>query len=165
MAVAVYPGSFDPVTMGHLDIAQRASTLFEKVVVAVYETPSKSLMFTTEERVALLQAAVADLPNVEVNRFTGLLVECARTNGAQAIVRGLRSGSDFEYEFEMAYMNRTLAPDVEVVCLMARMPYQFISSSLLKEVASLGGDVRSLVPKEVLEALNRKMSQSGRTLG
>ena len=165
MAVAVYPGSFDPVTMGHLDIAQRASTLFEKVVVAVYETPSKSLMFTTEERVALIQAAVADLPNVEVNRFTGLLVECARTNGAQAIVRGLRSGSDFEYEFEMAYMNRTLAPDVEVVCLMARMPYQFISSSLLKEVASLGGDVRSLVPKEVLEALNRKMSQSGRTLG
>ena len=157
MAMAIYPGSFDPVTMGHLDIAVRAAAIFDKVIVTVYDTPSKALLFNTEERVGLFRKAVEHLPNVEVREFTGLVVGCARQLGANAIVRGLRSGSDFEYEFEMAYMNKKLAPEVEVVCLMASLPYQYVSSSLLKEVIQLGGDVTSLAPPHVMEAVKEKM--------
>ncbi len=157
MTAAVYPGSFDPVTLGHLDIATRAAAIFDRVIVAVYDTPSKAILFNTQERVELFRQSVEHLPNVEVTSFSGLVVGCARQYGANAIVRGLRSGSDFEYEFEMSYMNRMLAPDVEVVSLMASLPYQFLSSSLLKEVAGLGGDVESLVPIHVLEALKGKI--------
>ncbi|MEK7849154.1 MAG: pantetheine-phosphate adenylyltransferase [Chloroflexota bacterium] len=164
MTIAVYPGSFDPVTMGHLDIARRAAALFDRVIVAVYESPPKNLLFTTEERVRLLQEAAASIPNVEVVSFTGLVVEFAQKVGARAIVRGLRMGSDFEREFEMALMNRNMAPEVEVVCLMARIEYQFLSSSLLKEVAKLGGYCSNLVPENVLKALRVKFSQIERSL-
>jgi pantetheine-phosphate adenylyltransferase len=151
----MYTGTFDPVTLGHLDIVKRAAAIFERVIVAVYAAPSKNLLFNTDERVSMFRQAIEDLPNVEVTEYTGLSVEYARTMGAQVIVRGLRSGSDFEYEFEMAYMNKKLAPDIEVVCLMASVPYQYVSSSLLKEVVSLGGDVTSLVPPQVMEAVKK----------
>ena len=157
MATALYPGTFDPVTLGHVDIVARAAMIFDKVIVAVYATPSKSPMFTSEERMDLFRKSVEHLPTVEIIEFTGLVVGCARRVGAQVIVRGLRSGSDFEYEFEMAYMNKTLAPDIELVCLMSSLPYQYVSSSLLKEVVELGGDVTGLVPPHVVEAINRKI--------
>ena len=118
MVTALYPGSFDPVTEGHTDVAARASALFDKVVVAVYASPSKNLLFTTDERVALFRDAVGHLPNVEVRQFQGLVVRFAQDIGAAVIVRGLRSGSDFEYEYEMAFMNRKLAPDVDMVSFM-----------------------------------------------
>ena len=157
MVISMYPGSFDPVTLGHVDIATRASAIFDKVVVAVYAVPSKNLLFSTEERVGLFRKAVEHLPNVEVAEFTGLVVASARQLGAKVIVRGLRSGSDFEYEFEMAYMNKKLAPDIELVCLMASLPYQYVSSSLLKEVIALGGDVSGLVPPRVVEFVKKKL--------
>ena len=157
MVTAIYPGSFDPVTLGHVDIAARAAAIFDRVIVSVYATPAKELQFNTQERVDLFRKAVEHLPNVEVNQFTGLVVECARQLGANVIVRGLRSGSDFEYEFEMTYMNKKLAPDIEVVCLIASLPYQYVSSSLLKEVIRLGGDVTGLVPTDVIEAVKNKM--------
>ena len=157
MVTAVYPGSFDPVTLGHVDIAARASALFQRLIIAVYATPSKDLLFDAQERVELLRRAVEHLPNVEVTEFSGLVVECAHRLGAHAIVRGLRSGSDFEYEFEMAYMNKKLAPDLETVCLLSSLPYQYVSSSLLKEVVGLGGDVTDLAPEHVTEVVKRKM--------
>ena len=158
MTKAVYPGSFDPVTNGHLDIAVRAASLFDELIIAVYDTPPKKLLFTTEERVALMKQAVSHLPNVRVGLFNGLIVEFAHKEKAHAIVRGLRMSSDFEHEFEMALMNKNLAPDVEVVCLMTAQDYQFLSSSLLKEVAQLGGVINNLVPKHVVTALKKKYS-------
>ncbi len=158
MTIAIYPGTFDPVTLGHVDITLRAAAIFEKVIVSVYSTPSKELMFSTQERVELFRKAVEHQPNIEVTPFSGLVVEWARRQGATVIVRGLRSGSDFEYEFEMAFMNRKLAPNIEVVCLMASLPYQYVSSSLLKEVVSLGGDVTALVPRHVMEAVKKSMN-------
>jgi pantetheine-phosphate adenylyltransferase len=158
MTIAIYPGTFDPVTLGHVDITLRAAGIFEKVIVSVYGTPSKELMFSTQERVELFRKAVEHQPNVEVTPFSGLVVEWARRQGATVIVRGLRSGSDFEYEFEMAFMNRKLAPNIEVVCLMASLPYQYVSSSLLKEVVRLGGDVTALVPRHVMEAVKKSMN-------
>ena len=156
MTLAVYPGTFDPITNGHLDIATRAARLFQKVIIGVYDTPAKNLLFTTEERVDLIKQAADDLPNVEVASFTGLIVDFAKKVGAQAIVRGLRVGADFEREFEMALMNKKLSPDCELVCFMANLRYQFVSSSLLKEVTSLGGDIDDLVPKTVAVALKDK---------
>ena len=157
MTIAIYPGTFDPITNGHLDIATRAAKLFDKVIIGVYDTPAKNLLFTTEERVDLVRQAIAGLPNVEVEFFTGLTVNFAKKVGAQTIVRGLRVGADFEREFEMALMNKNLSPDCELVCLMANLKYQFISSSMLKEVASLGGQIDSLVPKSVAVALKKKI--------
>ena len=157
MTVALYPGSFDPITNGHLDIATRASQLFDRVVIGVYDTPSKNLMFTTDERVELVKRSIDSLPNVEVARFTGLTVEFARQIGARAIVRGLRLVSDFEGEFQMAMMNKKLVPDCDVVCLMSSLKYQYVSSSLLKEVARLGGVIDDLVPKPVIAALKKKI--------
>jgi pantetheine-phosphate adenylyltransferase len=156
MVTALYPGTFDPVTMGHVDITSRASALFEKVIVVVYATPSKSLLFTTEERVAMFRESIHHLPNVEVREFNGLVVRCAQDMGAAVIVRGLRSGSDFEYEFEMASMNRRLAPGVDMVSFMTTQDYMFISSSLLKEVSRLGGDITGMVPPHVADALCSK---------
>jgi pantetheine-phosphate adenylyltransferase len=156
MVTALYPGSFDPVTVGHVDVATRAAKLFEKVVIAVYETPSKNLMFTADERLELLQMSCKHLPNVEVTKFGGLMVRFAKEVGAGVIVRGLRSGSDFEYEFEMAFMNRRLEPEVDLVCFMTSLDYMFVSASLLKEVARLGGDITEMVPPNVAEAVYKK---------
>jgi len=157
VTVAIYPGSFDPITNGHLDIATRAAKLFEKLIIGVYDTPAKRLLFTTEERVKLVRQAVANLPNVDVESFSGLTTDFARKVNAQAVVRGLRVGADFEREFEMALMNKELFPELELVCLMTNLEYQFLSSSLLKEVASLGGNIDDFVPKPVAEALRRKV--------
>jgi len=157
LTIAIYPGSFDPITNGHLDIATRAAKLFEKLTIGVYDTPDKRLLFTTKERVELARQAIADLSNVEVESFSGLTIEFARKVGAQTIVRGLRIGADFEREFEMALMNKKLFPELELVCLMASQEYQFLSSSLLKEAARLGGKINSFVPKHVATALRRKV--------
>ena len=156
MVTAIYPGTFDPVTMGHLDITTRASALFERVIVAVYATPSKNLLFTTEERLDLFRNSIQHLPNVEVQEFNGLVVRFAQEIDAAVIVRGLRSGSDFEYEFEMASMNRHLDPSVDMVSFMTSQDYMFVSSTLLKEVARLCGDVTGMVPPHVRDALYSK---------
>ena len=157
MTIAIYPGTFDPITKGHLDIATRAAKIFEKLIIGVYDIPNKRLLFTTEERVELVRQAIVDLPNVEVEAFIGLTVDFADKVGAKTIVRGLRATADFEREFEMAMLNKRLSPELELICLMARLEYQFLSSSLLKEAASLGGDVDDLVPQHVAEALRRKI--------
>lgn len=156
MVTALYPGTFDPVTMGHLNVARRAARLFDNLIVAVYDTPSKSLLFNTEERVGLMREAVADMANVTVRPFNGLVVKTARDSGAAAIIRGLRSGPDFEYESQMFFMNRRLEPDVDMVSLMSDQEHMFISSSLLKEVAQLGGDISEMVPQHVSRALSEK---------
>ncbi len=156
MTIAVYPGTFDPITRGHLDVAMRAAKLFEKLVIGVYDMPAKNILFTTEERVDLIRQSITGLPNVDVESFSGLVVDFVKKVGAQTIVRGLRVGSDFEREFAMSLMNKTLSPDCELVCLMADLKYQFLSSSLLKEAASLGGNIDNLVPKPVVAALKEK---------
>jgi len=156
LTIAIYPGSFDPITNGHLDITTRAAKLFEKLIIGVYDTPNKPLLFTTEERVKLVSQAIVNLPNVEVESYSGLTVDFARKVKAEVMVRGLRIGADFEREFEMAMMNKNLFPELEPVCLMSNLKYQFISSSLLKEAANLGGNIDELVPKPVAEALKKK---------
>lgn len=157
MTIAIYPGTFDPITNGHLDIATRAARIFEKLIIGVYDIPNKRLLFTTEERVELVRQAIVGLPNVEVEAFPDLTVDFAKRVGAKVMVRGLRMSADFEREFEMALMNKKLAPELELVCLMSRLEYQFLSSSLLKEAASLGGNIGDLVPKHVAEALKEKV--------
>jgi len=154
--IAIYPGSFDPITNGHLDIATRAARLFDKLIMGVYETPNKPILFSTKERVELIRKAVADLPNVEVTSFRGLTVNFARQVKAKAMVRGLRMSADFEQEFDMAMMTKKLMPELEFVCLMSSVEYQFLSSSLMKEAASLGGTIDDLVPKHVAQALREK---------
>ena len=156
MTVALYPGTFDPITNGHLDIATRAAKIFEKLIVGVYDTPNKHLLFTTEERLELVRRAIVNLPNVEAKAFSGLTANFANKVGAKVMVRGLRASADFEREFELAMMNKKLCPRLELICLMARLEYQFLSSSLLKEAASLGGKIDNLVPKHVAEALREK---------
>ena len=157
MITAIYPGSFDPITNGHLDITTRASRLFNKIIIAIFSTPDKRLSFTIDERVDLARRAVTHLPNVEVEPYYGLTVDFAKQVGSKVMVRGLRMSADFEREFDMALMNKKLAPDLDVVCLMANLRYQFLSSSLLKEVVSLGGNVDDLVPRHVGEALREKL--------
>ena len=156
MVTALYPGSFDPVTVGHVDIVERAAKQFATLVVAVYDTPSKNLLFSTDEREQLMKDACRHIPNVEVIRFSGLVVRCAKDIGAAVIVRGLRSGSDFEYEFDMAFMNRKLEPEVDLLCFMTSQDYMFVSASLLKEVARLGGDITEMVPPNVAQAVYSK---------
>jgi pantetheine-phosphate adenylyltransferase len=156
LTIAIYPGSFDPITNGHIDIATRASRLFEKLVIAIFASPAKNLTFSIDERVNLAKRAVANLPNVEVKSYAGLTVEFAQQVNAKVMVRGLRMTADFEREFEMAMMNKKLYPQLELVCLMASQEYQFLSSSLMKEAASLGGNITSLVPPHVAEALIKK---------
>jgi len=160
MSVAIYPGSFDPVTQGHLDIIRRASALFDKLIVAVYDKPEKKLLFNTEERVQLTQQATTQLTNVQVQSYKGLTVDFAKKMGAQVLVRGLRMSSDFEREFEMAMMNKHLASDLELVCFMASLRYQFLSSALLKEVAQLGGCLDGMVPAHVATALKERFAHS-----
>jgi len=157
LTIAIYPGSFDPITLGHLDIATRAAKLFDKLIIGVYDMPDKRLLFTTAERVEMARQAVTELPNIEVESFTGLTVAFAKKAKAQAIVRGLRMSADFEREFDMAMMNKRLFPELELVCLMSSLEYQFLSSGLLKEAASLGGNIYDLVPKHVAVALKNKV--------
>jgi len=156
LIIALYPGSFDPITNGHIDIATRASKLFDKIVIGIFATPEKTLMFSLDERVKLAKAATRHLPKVEVRPYSNITVDFAREIKAQVLVRGLRAIGDFEWEFEMAMMNQMLYPGLETVCFMASQEYQFLSASLIKEVASLGGDVHTLVPKNVAEALIKK---------
>jgi pantetheine-phosphate adenylyltransferase len=158
-STAVYPGTFDPIHLGHVDIARRAGALFSKVIVAVYDRPAKSLMFDIEERVALAKQAFRRVPHVEVATYSSLTVAFADTVEAQAIVRGLRVVSDFELEYQMALTNRQLAPDIEVVCLMTRQAHAFLSSSIVKEIALLGGDVSAMVPRHVAKALEKKRDE------
>ena len=160
MTIAVYPGTFDPITNGHLDIVKRAALLFDRIVMGVYEKSNKHLIFTTEERVELARLAVANIPNVEVKSFNGLTVDFVRGEEARVMIRGLRMNADFEKEFEMALMNRKLAPDLDLLCLMASQEYQFLSSSLLKEVARLNGNISDLVPEHVAEALRKKVQDT-----
>jgi len=157
--IAIYPGTFDPIHLGHVDIATRAANIFDELVVAVYDRPAKSLLFTVEERVELARQALAGLPNVHVARYGGLTVEFARQVGAQAIVRGLRVISDFELEYQMALTNRQLAPEIEFVCLMTRQAHAFLSSSIVKEIALLGGNVGEMVPSHVVAALEAKRQE------
>ena len=161
MAKAVYPGSFDPPHNGHVDVATRASRVFDRLVVAVYDSPPKQVLFTTEERVGLTQRSVAHLDNVEVISFSGLVApDLARRVEAGFVVRGLRAGVDFETEFEMTLMWRNLDPSIDVVCLMSALQYQFVYSSRIKEVAQLGGDVRGLVPEHVAEEMKKKFGSA-----
>lgn len=153
MRVAVCPGSFDPVTNGHLDVFRRASALADKVVVAVLINKTKSSLFTVDERIEMLREVVSDLPNVEVDSFYGLLVDYCKTHGVQAIVKGLRAVSDFDYELQMAQMNYRLG-EVETLFVSTNPLYSYLSSSLVKEVATHGGSVEGLVPDVVLERLH-----------
>jgi pantetheine-phosphate adenylyltransferase len=157
LTIAIYPGSFDPITNGHLDIASRAAKLFEKLIIGVYDDPGKNVLFTTEERVELVRQAIANLPNVEVESYSGLTTDFAKKVKAQTMVRGLRISADFQREFDMAMMNKRLFPELELVCLMSTLGYQFLSSGLLKEAASLGGNIDEFVPNHVAEALKKKI--------
>lgn len=158
MPAAIYPGSFDPLTNGHLSIIQRALQLFDPLIVAIAVNPKKSPLFTVEERLEIIREACSD-PRVQVDHFEGLLVSYARRRGVKVLLRGLRAVSDFDYEFQMANMNRTLAPDVETVFMMTGEDYFYISSQLVREAAAMGGDVDGLVPKNVLERLNQKFGR------
>lgn len=165
MSTAVFPGTFDPITNGHIDIAQRAAALFDHLVVAVYAHPIKTLLFTPDERLKLAQEALEGWPNVTVETYDGLTVDMARKKGAKAIIRGLRVVGDFEFEFQMALMNRTLAPEVESVCLLTTKEYYFLSSSIVKEVAKLNGNISGLVPPHVVTALDKKITELGEEAG
>lgn len=154
---ALFPGTFDPFTNGHLDLTRRAARLFERVVVAVAHSPAKGTLFPVEERVEMIRGAVRTQRRVEVVHFSDLVVDCAKRVGAQVMIRGLRAVSDFEFEFQMALMNRRLAPGVEVVFLMPSQQYTYLNSTLVKEVARLGGKVRGLVPGDVEKRLMKKL--------
>ena len=154
--VAIYPGSFDPITNGHLDILERGLTLFDRVVVAILHNPKKEGLFTIQERRSLLEDALVDLPNTEIDTFGGLLVDYARQKGACAILRGMRAVSDFEYEFQMALMNRRLDRDIQTVFLMTGLRWIFTSSSIIKEAAQFGGNVQGMVPPLVDRKLKEK---------
>jgi pantetheine-phosphate adenylyltransferase len=153
MIRAIYPGTFDPIHYGHLDIIRRASAIFDELVVAVFALPMKNLLFDTKERVELIEKAIAGIPNTRVDDYRSLTVDYAREVNAQVIVRGLRVFSDFEFEFRMALTNQRLAPDIETVNLMTREEHTFLSSTTVKEVASLAGDTSSMVPPHVRTAL------------
>jgi pantetheine-phosphate adenylyltransferase len=161
MARAIYPGTFDPVHNGHIDITRRAAALFDHVTVAVYARPMKSLLFTAEERKGMIQEALGDVPNITVATYNKLTVEFAQEVGAQAIVRGLRVISDFELEFQMALTNKKLAPEIEFVCLMTSQEYAFISASTVKEIVMLGGCVSGMVPAHVASAMEAKFRLPG----
>ena len=157
MRTAIYPGSFDPLTNGHLDVVQRAAKLFDRVIVAVAKNESKHPLFTLNERVLQVKGAVVDLPNVEADAFDGLLVEYVASKKARAIVRGLRAVSDFEFEFQLALMNRKLDENIETIFMMPKDTYTFLSSRIVKEIARLGGDISQFVPPNVQAALNKKL--------
>jgi pantetheine-phosphate adenylyltransferase len=159
-AKALYPGTFDPPTNGHVDLIQRGAKLFEHLTVAILNNPVKNPLFTVEERVEMLQEVTGALPNVSVATCGGMMVEFARQQGATAVLRGIRAISDYEYEFQMALMNRRLAPEIETVFLQPAGRYSFVSSRMVKEVFSFGGDVTGLVPPNVLRRLRGRMGKS-----
>jgi pantetheine-phosphate adenylyltransferase len=156
---ALYPGTFDPPTNGHIDLIQRGAKLFDHLVVAVLNNPGKNPVFTVDERVEMLRESISGLNNVSVATFDGLMVDFARQQGASAVLRGIRAISDYEYEFQMALMNRRLAPEIETVFLQPAGRYSFVSSRMLKEVFSFGGEVTGLVPPNVLKRLRSRFSK------
>lgn len=158
---AIFPASFNPIHYGHVDIATRAATIFDEVIVGVYDRPLKKLLFDLDERIQLVEEALADVPGIRVQSYGGLTVEFAREVGAQAIVRGLRVFSDFELEFRMALANHRLAPEIEVVALMSSEKHMHLASSTIREIASLGGDVSSMVPPHVERALVARFRELG----
>ncbi|MSQ11526.1 MAG: pantetheine-phosphate adenylyltransferase [Dehalococcoidia bacterium] len=162
MIVALYPGTFDPVTNGHLDLVHRAAKVFDRVVVAVYDRPAKPVLFTTQERAEMFRRCVPELSNVSVETFKGLVITYARKVGAQVMLRGLRAGQDFEYEWDMALMNKHMAPEIESLYMMSSVEWQFLSASRVKEVIKLGGATLGLVPAHVERALRAKLRQTTR---
>ena len=159
MTRVLYPGSFDPVTLGHLDIIRRSAEMFDEVIIGVLNNTSKTPLFSVEERVKILTKATKDIPNVEVKAFEGLSVNFARENHAQVIVRGLRAVTDFEYELQMAQTNRVLAPDVDTVFLTTSLEYAYLSSTIMKEVANFGGDLSKFAPREITDAVEEKLKK------
>lgn len=162
MRIAVYPGTFDPFHNGHLDIAERAAKLFDRLIIAVYEYPTKDALFSAEERVEMVRTSIGTMNNVEAELFSGLAVEFAKTRNACVLVRGLRAISDFEFEFEIAHMNRNLSPELEAVFLMTSLPYAYLRSSIIKEIAKLKGSLDGLVPAHVAAALYHKYNSGSR---
>ena len=156
---AMYPGTFDPVTNGHLNLVRRAAKLFDRVVVAVAASPNKTPMFSLDERIGMARAALADAPNITVDGYTGLTVDYVRQHGLHVIIRGLRPVSDFEFEFQLATMNRHLQPEIESVFLTPAEEYTFVSSTFVREIGILGGDIRAFVPEVVAAALARKRAE------
>ena len=157
MSIAVYPGSFDPVTYGHLDVIRRSSSLVDELIVGVLNNNTKTPLFSVEERVKILLEVTKDLPNVQIESFSGLSVEFAKQSGAQFIVRGLRAITDFDYELQMAQTNRVLNPDIDTIFLTTSLEYAYLSSSTVKEVASYGGDISKLVPGAVVDRIYNKI--------
>lgn len=161
MTKVFYPGTFDPITNGQLDIAFRAAALFDEVVIGIYARADKNLLFSVEERLAMVEASITDVSHLSAVTYDGLTVEHAREIGAQAVVRGLRVVSDFEHEFQMALMNRELAPDIDFICLMTSLEHTYLSSSIVKEVALYEGDVSKFVPAHVARALEQRLKALG----
>lgn len=161
MTIAVYPGTFDPVHYGHVDIATRAASVFDHLIIAVYNRPLKYILFTTEERLALMREALKGIPKIEIDSYGGLTVDYVRRKGATVIVRGLRVTYDFELEYQMALANRKLAPDIETICLMTSLEHAFLSSSNVKEIVMNGGCVDKMVPPHVAVALREKAEALG----
>jgi pantetheine-phosphate adenylyltransferase len=159
MTLAVYPGSFDPIHKGHIDVAERAGRIFDRLIVAVYATPQKNLLFDVQERTRMARQALAHLGNVTVTHYTGMTVDFLRAQHAQVIVRGLRMAYDFDLEYQMALTNNAMAPDLETVCLFTNLEYSFLSSSQVKAIALAGGDVSTMVPEHVLAALGHRLAR------
>ncbi len=159
MRIAVCPGSFDPITNGHLDIIKRTAKIYDKVIVGVLNNSAKSPVFTAEERGKMINMTIKDLPNVEVKLFSGLMVNFARNNGATVIVKGLRTVADFEYEFQMALLNKALNPDFETVFMMTDTKFSYISSSMVKEVAKYNGELDGLVPAPIIDIIRKKFRE------
>ena len=157
MSSAIYPGSFDPVTNGHLDIIERTAAIFDKVTVAILVNSSKTPTFTVDERIDMLKKATAHIPNVEIEFFDGLLVDFVRSKGAKVIIKGLRAVSDFEYEFQMAMLNKSVAPDIETLFMMTGNKYSYLSSSIVKELGRLGAPVEEFVPQAILDNVTEKL--------
>ena len=159
MKIAVYPGSFDPITCGHLDIIRRSSVMFDEVIIAVLNNSAKTPLFSAEERVRLIEKSIADLPNCRAVYFSGLLVDFVQQQAATAVIKGLRAISDFEYEFQMALLNKKLNPNIETLFMCTNANYSYISSSIVKEIAGLGGDFSDLLPKEIYEDVKQKIKK------
>lgn len=159
MRIAIYPGSFDPITSGHLDIIERASKLYDKVIVGVLNNASKRPLFSADERKAMIDEVIKDIPNVECDTFSGLLVDFAKKNGATVIIKGLRTVADFEYEFQMALLNKALNPEYETMFMMTDSKYSYISSSMVKDVARYNGELTGLVPQSVILEIKEKLQR------
>lgn len=159
MTTAVYPGSFDPVTNGHVDIIRRAAKMFDRLIIAVVNNSAKSPLFTPEERVTMLREITKDIPNTEVEEFGGLTIDYCHRRGAQVMVRGLRAVTDFEYELQIAQTNRVVAPDIDTIFLTTNLKYSYLSSSIVKEIASYNGDISAFVDARVAEAIERKIRE------